>query len=45
MLRFERRLVLNRGEHAGKLKQAMSTMQLSLSDIIVGKIDKLDEYR
>ena len=34
-----------RGEHVGKLKQAITTKQLSLADILTGDLTAIDEYR
>lgn len=36
---------MKRGENTGKLKQALSTMQLSLADVLIGELTKIDEYR
>lgn len=39
------RLYLKRGEHVGKLKQAIVTKQLSLADTFTGDLSPIDEYR
>lgn len=44
-LEYRWRTYLKRGEHVGKLKQAVSTKQLSLSDILTGELGKIDEHR
>lgn len=36
---------LKRGEHGGRLAQCVATKELSLSDILEGKLTKLDEFR
>jgi hypothetical protein len=33
------------GEHSGMLKQIVSSSQLSLTDVVVADLTKLDEYR
>jgi hypothetical protein len=40
-----RRLSKKRGEHSGKLKQAVTSMQLSLSEVIVAEVTRQDDYR
>lgn len=39
------RMNLKRGEHVGKLKQAIVTKQLSLADTFTGDLTAIDEYR
>ena len=39
------RNAVRRGEHAGKLKQVLSAKQLELSDILVGKLKPIDDFR
>ncbi len=39
------RMYLKRGEHVGKLKQAIVTKQLSLTDTFTGDLTPIDEYR
>ena len=39
------RMYLKRGEHVGKLKQAIVTKQLSLNDTFTGDLTAIDEYR
>lgn len=34
-----------RGEHIGKLKQAITTKQLCVSDVLTGDLTAVDEYR
>lgn len=34
-----------RGEHVGKLKQAVTTKQLCVSDVLTGDLTAVDEYR
>lgn len=36
---------LKRGEHGGRLSQCVATKELSLTDILEGKLTKLDEFR
>ena len=39
------RLSLRRGEHSGKLRQAIQTMTMNSTDIYSGVLSKIDEYR
>ena len=39
------RLSLRRGEHSGKLRQAIQTMTMNSTDIYSGVLSKVDEYR
>jgi hypothetical protein len=39
------RSYIRSGEHSGRLKQVMNSGQLSLDEIIIGKLKKIDDFR
>ena len=36
---------MRRGEHSGRLRHATISGQLQLTDVLVGKLDRIDDFR